>query len=173
MKNPNQPIINVTEMDQIGFVVRDCVKSAESLWKFFGIGPWNIVTIPAGFLEHMTYHGKSARFGFKAANTLNKMGGIEIELLEPLDGESVYRDFLRDHGEGFHHIRCCKVDSLKSFNQTSKALEKAGFPCVMSGQAPNTAFGYFDATKVLNTVVEVVWWDSKVKAPMPSIYVYP
>ena len=169
----NQPIIKISELEQVGYVVRDAEKSAESMWKHFGIGPWNIVTIPADFTEKMTYHGKPARFGFKAAVTQKKVGGFEIELIEPLEGDSTYRDFLRDHGDGIHHLGWHKVNSLDAYNKTARALEQAGFACLMSGQSRGVAFGYFDTTRVLSTILEVLWIDATIATPPPVIRVIP
>ena len=102
MANSTQPVINITKLEQVCIVVRDVDKSMESMWSTFGIGPWNVFVIHPGVLDEMTYHGKPAQFSFKIARTQNKVGGFEIELIEPLEGDSIYRDFLRDHGEGVH-----------------------------------------------------------------------
>jgi methylmalonyl-CoA/ethylmalonyl-CoA epimerase len=157
MSNSGQPVIKVTEIEQLCFVVHNIDKSVEALWNTFGIGPWMFREFHPDSMAEMSYHGKPARFSFKVARSQNKLGGVEIELVEPLEGDTIYRDFLREHGEGFHHVGWHKVDSLESFNETSRALEKAGFPCIMSGKSSSMAFAYFDTTRVLHTVLEVLW----------------
>jgi len=157
MANSTQPVINITELEQVCIVVRCVDKSVESMWNTFGIGPWNIKTYGPDYLSDMTYHGKPARFRFKAARTHNKLGGFEIELIEPLEGDNIYRDFLREHGEGIHHVGWHKVDSEEAFAETTRKLEGEGFPCIMSGRTPLGAFAYFDTAKVLNTILEVTW----------------
>jgi methylmalonyl-CoA/ethylmalonyl-CoA epimerase len=151
-----QPVINIKEIEQLCFVVRSIDKSVESLKNNFGIGPWMFREFYADSMEDMTYHGKPGRFSFRVARLQNKLGGVELELVEPLEGDNIYRDFLREHGEGVHHVGWYKVDSMEAFNETSKALERAGFPCIMSGRTAYMTFAYFDTTRVLNTILEVL-----------------
>jgi len=158
MADSNQPVINITELDHVCMVVRDLDKSLESMWNNFGIGPWNIYLRGADSMRNMTYHGKPARFGFKVGRLQKKLGDTDIELVEPIEGDNIYRDFLEEHGEGFQHVGSYKVSSLEAFNEATRMLEEAGFPCIMSAHG-RTAFAYFDTTKLLKTVLEVVWWD--------------
>ena len=107
----------------------------------------------------MTYLGKPARFSYKAAVPQNRLGGIELELVQPVTGETIWGDFLRQHGEGVHHIGCYRPASLEAFAETEQTLERAGFPCMMSGRVYGIAFAYFDTIRALNTILEMVWRD--------------
>ena len=157
MTKSSQPIINIKEIDQLGFVVRDIEKSVASLGNTFGIDAWMYRTFQAAEMKNMTYHGKPACFSFKVARTQHKLGGVEMELIEPIEGDNIFRDFLRDQGEGFHHIGWYRVDSAEAFASTTQALEKAGFPCLMTAQCPDVAIAYFDTNKVLKTLLEAIW----------------
>jgi len=148
-------------------VVRDLDKSIESISNVFGIGPWNVNIREANSLINMTYYGKPARFSFKVASTQNNLDGIEIELIQPISGDNIYSDFLREHGEGIHHLGSHKVDSSEAFDETTQALEGAGFPCMMSARTYRAAFGYFDTTKILNTILEVFWFDPSISPSGP------
>ena len=33
------------------------------------------------------------------------MGNIELEIIQPLDGKNIWRDWIDKHGEGIHHIK--------------------------------------------------------------------
>ena len=168
------PIIQIIGLEQICMVVHDLQKDMEALWHTFGIGPWNVYTMDADSLKDTVYYGKPTRFGFKVARTKNKVGGVEIELIEPLEGDNIYRDFLSDHGEGIHHLGWHTVESLEAFAETSRALEKKGFPCMMSGRTIRSAFAYFDTTSAMKTVLEVIWWDpAAVASPPPQGRIFP
>ena len=173
MKNLNIPVIKVSELWQVCIVVHDVDKTMKSLWDTFGIGPWEVyIRDPESknineVTTHMTYYGKPARFGYVMARTYGTEG-IKLELIQPVEGDSIYADFLRDHGEGIQHLGWYVVDTLEAFLQTTRKLETGGFPCIMSGRHPGSAFAYFDTTKVLNTVLEVVWRDPKIKRPPPN-----
>ena len=174
MANSSHKLINIDmlKIDQVCIVVRDLDKSMESMWNTFGIGPWNIHTRDSKVLTDATYHGKPARFVFKVARTQNKLGGAEIELIEPVEGDNIYSDFLKEHEEGIHHLGWYYADSLEFFTETTRTLEKAGFPCIMSGRHAHGAFAYFDTTKVLNTVLEMRWVDAS-KGPRLPQRVFP
>jgi hypothetical protein len=50
------------------------------------------------------------KHSFRAAMTM--LGSLMVELLQPVEGEGVYRDFLNEHGEGLHHLGHVRVDDL-------------------------------------------------------------
>ncbi|MFC1962295.1 VOC family protein [Chloroflexota bacterium] len=178
MRTLPKPLIQLSQLEQVCFVVHDIDKTMKSLWDTFGIGPWNInlrdpdSKIDAESITDMTYYGKPARFGYLMASTRDPMGGIRIELIQPAGGDSIHRDFLRDHGEGVQHLGWHIVDSQEALARTTKVLEQAGFPCIMSGRLYSSVFAYFDTTKVLNTILEVVWRDPTRERPAP-IRVFP
>jgi methylmalonyl-CoA/ethylmalonyl-CoA epimerase len=178
MADSGKPAIRITDLSQVCIVVRDLDKTMESLWNTFGIGPWDIYirdfrsTRDGDSISNMTYYGKPARFSYKMASTHNKLGGTAIELIQPVEGDSIHSDFLREHGEGVQHLGWSVVDSEEAFNEATRMLEKGGFPCIMSGRLYNNAFAYFDTTKVLNTVWEVVYRDPSKNRPAP-VRVFP
>ncbi len=173
MESSNRPIIKVSELGQVCFIVHDLDKTMKSLWNTFGIGPWDIYRrdpnskSDSEYITDMNYYGKPARFGYFMAGTRSALGGIKIELIQPVEGDNVYRDFLRKHGEGIQHLGWYVVDSLETFAQTTRKLEQAGFPCIMSARVYSSAFAYFDTTKVLNTILEVIWQDPTRNRPAP------
>ena len=173
-----KPVIEVSALEQVCMVVHDIDKTMKSLWDNFGIGPWDIYlrdpnsTSDATRITDMTYYGKPAKFGYSVALTHSPVGSIKMELIQPLKGDSIYRDFLRDHGEGIQHLGWYVVDSLEAFSQASQKLEQEGFPCIMSGRTYHIAFAYFDTTKAMNTILEIVWRDPTRTRPAP-IRVFP
>jgi methylmalonyl-CoA/ethylmalonyl-CoA epimerase len=167
------PLINITNIEQMCIAVHDVDKSMESLWQTFGIGPWDVAIVHAAAIRDLTYHGKPGSFGFKAANSRQKINGYEIELMEPLEGENDYRDFLNEYGEGVHHVRAPKIDTLDAFKKAVQSLEKAGFPCVMSGRCTPGTFAYIDTRKVLGTKLEIYWLDPSAAWPPRPDYVFP
>lgn len=183
MANSSHPLVKLNGLQQVCMVVRNADRTMESMWNIFGIGPWNVFVVDDKTMRDTTYHGKPTRYSFKAAMCHQMAGGLQIELIEPLEGDNIYRDYLNEHGEGVQHMGWHKVYSLDAFNETKRALEKAGFPCIMGGvMYSNTSerayvgsFGYFDTTRVLNTALEVleVTWSDPSKSSNPPTYVFP
>ena len=165
MGNAKLPILNIQKLQQVCIVVSSVEEKMKTLWETFGMGPWEYFTIKSHLNEEMFYYGKPTEFSMKVA-LLNKDGSdFELELIEPLDGDSTYRDFLRDHGEGVHHLGHYVVEDLEAFYKTQSELESMGCPCVTSARIGGTCMGYFDTTGVMNTMLEVVCYDPSVTLP--------
>jgi len=87
-----------TDFVQIGAVVRDLDQSVKVLSEVFGIGPWRIVSWPPEGRTDMNrvYHGRPAEFTARMA--FAELGSIELELIQPQAGESIWADFLTELG---------------------------------------------------------------------------
>ena len=76
-----------------------------------------------------------------------------MELCQPVEGDSIYRDFLMEHGEGLHHMNFL-VDGL---DEITKILVKESFPNLESGHwGPpkcDGAYSYIDISP-LHTIWE-------------------
>jgi methylmalonyl-CoA/ethylmalonyl-CoA epimerase len=169
MLNSIQPPFKAT-FEQVSMVVHNVDNSIEKMWNTLGIGPWNVAIIDANSITNVKYHGKPGRFGFKVG--LTHVGGFELELIESLEGENIYVDFLKKNGEGVHHVGCPMIDTYENFVKNIQDLEKADFPCIMTGRCPPGYFAYFDTTRVLKTNMEIYWRDPKGYMP-PFDYTYP
>jgi catechol 2,3-dioxygenase-like lactoylglutathione lyase family enzyme len=84
----------------VGWVVRDCAAAIEDLRTRLGAGPFT--QIRDARFDHTLVHGKPVPFALKVA--FGALGGIPVELLEPLDPDSPHAEFLATRGEGLHHI---------------------------------------------------------------------
>ena len=63
------------------------------------------------------------RFGY------GLMGLSALELIQPLDGETIYSQYLRKRGPGFHHLGFLVTDLSASSSQ----LESSGCSLLMEG----------------------------------------
>lgn len=85
---------------QICVVVRSVEEAARRYSDRFGFGPWYFYTYrnATGLV-----HGTEQTFSVRIALTMVD-DSFQWELLEPLDDNSIYAEFLRVHGEGVQHI---------------------------------------------------------------------
>jgi hypothetical protein len=141
--------INVSELFQVGIVIRNLDASMKLYGSLLGIDDWKVVEIDSKNVP-LTYRGNPSEHSFKAAFTM--LGQLMIELLEPLEGRGSYREFLEENGEGIHHLGHARVDDLDAAVQ---ALEKEGFPCVEGGCAPGHRWAYVDTTPALGYILEL------------------
>lgn len=91
---------------QIGILVNEDPEEMSKAWeRLFGIGPWRIIEISP------KVDGKVVRL-FKLA--LADLGGVEIELAQPLEGKSYHKEHVETHGNtGLHHL-CFPVDDVEA-----------------------------------------------------------
>jgi hypothetical protein len=90
---------------QVGVVVRDVEKTVERLTSL-GIGPFQEMVLPSGRVGW--FRGDPMHADFKIYGGM--IGGIQIELIQPLSGNSPHMEFLETKGEGFQHIACAVPD---------------------------------------------------------------
>lgn len=161
---PTSPTkVKVKELTQVGLVVKDVLRTAEDYWNILGIGPWNIYELHAPVLSKVTYRGKPAQFSMKLG--VATVGPVQLELIEPVLGDSIYSDFLAEYGEGPHHLRF----TTDNVDETTQIMAKEGFPLLMSGRIGDGAFAFYDTVDVLKTI----WGAFRPPKEMPPSYRYP
>jgi methylmalonyl-CoA/ethylmalonyl-CoA epimerase len=141
--------IELKRVYQICVVVKDIRKAIEHYWKIFGIGPWRVYAFQHPDLTNTTYRGKPEPYSMKLASA--KVGDLEWELIQPLEGRSAYKEFLEQRGEGLHHVAVAVAD----FDKTVAALQKQGMGILMSGQFRGVTFVYMDTERALGTITEI------------------
>ncbi len=85
----------------IGVVVRDMHKTIERL-AALGIGPFKPRILPPDAREK--YRGKPFIPSQRVTIQITKIGNMELELIQPIDGESPHQEFLDQKGEGIQHL---------------------------------------------------------------------
>lgn len=93
------------KISQIGLVVSDVKKTIDRYIATENIGPWSLKKISSASGASLTLNGKENTSEFSFTTATVQIGEIELELIEPGAGESIYRDFLERKGEGLHHLR--------------------------------------------------------------------
>jgi len=138
--------IKVKDITQVDLVVKDVQKTAENYWNILGIGPWDIYALHTPMLSEVTYHGKPTQFSMKLG--VATVGTVQLELIEPLSGDSLYSDFLAEYGEGPHHLQF----TTDNIDEITQIMAKDGFPPLMSGRIGDGAFAFYDTVDALKTI---------------------
>lgn len=139
---------------QVAMVVRDLDAAVRAYWKRFGVGPWTSYTLEPPKLKNMTYHGEPAEFSLRHA--LAWSGDVQLELVQPLEGPSIFTDHLDAHGEGQHHLGIYVDDHPAAM----RSLEDNGFRFLQGasgfGANGDGAFAYFESDEPFSTIIEVI-----------------
>ena len=112
---------------QVAIIVKDLDQTIENYWKYFGIGPWHIYTYGKPLVKHMTYRGEPNEYKMRVG--LSWLGPLRIELIEMVEGETVYEEFVKEHGYGVHHFGVLVEDMATAIAQA----EAAGFTMTQDG----------------------------------------
>ncbi|NED97447.1 VOC family protein [Phytoactinopolyspora alkaliphila] len=140
---------------QVGIVVRDLEEAAER-WSA-GHDPaaavWRVWTYGPATLSAQTYRGAAAAYSMRIA-LLGR--GPQVELVEPVDGPSLYHEWLDQHGPGVQHLGF----HVPSVATAIMAMEEAGFRLLQSGTGTGAdgtgGFAYFDTQARLGFVAEAI-----------------
>jgi hypothetical protein len=138
MPQPSPAKIKVSEVQQICIVCDDLQKTMEAYWNILGIGPWAIFEFGSHKVPAFKYHGKPAYARYRGA--IAQVGPLEFELFETIEGDSVYQDWIDEHGEGLHHLKFVPDDVAKA----EQLLVEQGFPVILSGGSGDYRFSYLD-----------------------------
>lgn len=152
MDEDQRPVILLKEITQLGVVVRDLDKSMQLYKDLLGIEDWAEMDISSEIFDSLTYMGKevqNARFRTGTA----EVGSIQIELIQPVEGDLPYADFLKEHGEGLNHIGHFYVADMETALEN---FDSRGFPCIFAGSTYGIKFAYVDMTKTLGVILELM-----------------
>ena len=125
---------------QVAYVVADLDASVRHWADTLGIGPWTIWTLTPDVLNDTMYHGRHAEFSFRHA--LASSGPLQFELVQPLDGPSIFADQLGTTGPGLNHVGVLAEDHAEA----SEQIVAHGYTPLQSarfGKSEDGRFAYF------------------------------
>lgn len=114
---------------RLGIVVEDHRRSMEEFSMFFGMSTWEVHRCDLRRLSRAALRGRSAEYSYICA--LGSANGVAVELIQPLAGESVFSEFLKQRGEGMHHLHT-NVCSVEAFAALRRQLEMHGVGIIQS-----------------------------------------
>lgn len=147
---------------QLCMVVEDLQTAMERYWNTFGIGPWQVYTLQPPALSDTVIHGQPESYTMRLA--LAQVGDIQWELIEPLTGPSIYKEFLEQNGEGLHHIAC----AVEDYDQALAALKEQGMGVLMAGAWNGATYSYMDTGKELGIILELFKIPPEFEMPPPE-----
>ena len=140
------------KISQIGVVVRDLEATMKMYHELLGWGPWNIYEHKAPVMHDTHLHGESASYSMLCAETM--VNGMCFELIQPLEGDNIYSEWLEERGEGLHHIALMKHSAEESDAFKAEMAAK-GAKMLMGGRIGETIeYYYLDSEPLLKVIVE-------------------
>lgn len=139
---------------QIGVVVRDLDATVEFLSSMLGLGPFTTYEFQP---EKHWYKEELCPLRLGMAKAM--WGSLELELIQPLEGMGLHKEFLETRGEGLQHLGFLVSDYDEMFARFIKAgflpLERA--EAYLENYRGYLRACYFDTEKVGGIVCEIFW----------------
>jgi hypothetical protein len=104
-------------------------------------------------LTEQIYRDQHSQFSVRIA-----MNGAspQIELLQPLEGPSIYHEWLDRHGECLHHLAVY----VESLDDAIESMTRAGYGPIQLGRGMGAdgdgGFAYFDTERDFDLVLEAI-----------------
>lgn len=151
---------------QVCVVTTDFKRTIDGFVKM-GIGPWRVYTFSPETVKDQTYMGKPAKYSMRLA--LATSGTMMWEVIQPLEGPSIYKDFLAKGREGVQHVgQSC---GALGWDEKLRTFEAHGRKMVQSGTWNGVRYAYFGTEDLIGTTVEIFDFPPDFVFPEPEEWV--
>jgi methylmalonyl-CoA/ethylmalonyl-CoA epimerase len=124
----------------ICIVVKD-IEKTKSYYESIGVGPW--VDYPP-LVEYTKLNVMDEKGFFDTRFVYTHIGNLQLQLAQPGEGKTIYKDFLETKGEGVFHIGF-EVDDVDA---VEKQLKDNEMKVLASGRRDDgSGFSYLDTRK--------------------------
>ena len=137
---------NNLKVAQLGFVYKDIEKQAKIFETLFNVPKFAVIPETTYTVK---YKGKDGEVNTKIA--LSRQFGLQIELIQHMSGDCIYKEFLDQGKEGFHHISLF-IENIEDY---IKYFEKRGYKMIYYGEIGKQVYAYFDTEKTLGMLLEI------------------
>ena len=136
-----------SQIGQVGIVVND-IDQAINYLNSLGIETFEPKRIQ---ITERWLRGKPANY--KCKLKFARLGSLELEMIQPIEGETIHKEFLESKGEGIHHLGFFVSDLDKEVAK----LARLGVEVIQSGERPDGGgFAYLDTEKSCGAVIELI-----------------
>ncbi|MBA7555171.1 hypothetical protein ES705_47824 [subsurface metagenome] len=80
------------------------------------------------------------------------LGSVEFEIIQPITRPTVYHDFLKEKGEGIHHLGF----DVKDIEKKLALCKEIGIKIIQGGQGETARFEYLDTAEIGGVIFELI-----------------
>lgn len=92
-------------IQQVAVVTRDIYRTMKEWVDTLGVGPWIVFTFTEETVKGFEVNETLVDDKFKFIIAIAHCGAIDFEIIQPVYGMNSYERFLRERGEGIHHVK--------------------------------------------------------------------
>ena len=138
---------------QVAFVTSDIDRTSDWCCRFFDLPPPRIVQTAERSAAQTEYLGEPS--DARARLAFFEFGNVTLELIEPNDKPSCWREFLDRNGPGFHHF----AFKIRGMKEKVAAFGRDGFPLLQRGEFEGGRYAYIDTEPQLGALIELLEFD--------------
>lgn len=138
--------------------MRDIEKTKQEFARFFDVPVPPTVNSGEYAVTKTEYRGEPAPKA-QCQMTFFYFGDLQMELIQPNEEPSAWREYLEEHGEGIHHL----AFQVNGMQVNIENCEKWGMKLVQKGEyrRGNGRYAFLDATDSLKMFVELLEQDEE------------
>lgn len=138
------------KFSHIAIVVKDIEKTLEEYCKVFHLEKPAVKWTGSKEEANVMYRGASTPA--RAKQAFLQLDTLCVELMEPDENDSTWREYLDKKGEGFHHIGV----EIQHMDEILETLRKNQIPAVQTGQYRTGQYAYVESEGKLNLMLELL-----------------
>jgi hypothetical protein len=152
----------LARVDQVGILVDDIEQAIVEYSELYPVTLWRGYRYGTDTIPELGYRGGPGRLSFWVVLSDSDP---QIELIQSLEGPSIYTEWLDQHGPGFHHFGTFTKDLASD----RKKLEAQGLVASQWGSGYGAdgdgGFVYFDSVARLGMMVELIEVPARRRTP--------
>ncbi len=138
---------------QVAWVTRDLEKSMKAWVEHLKVGPWRVYRFNNETVKNLRVGGTLVDEPFEFRIAISWIGDMEVELIQPVSGPTIYQRFIDEKGEGLHHIKEQIAD--KQMAEVVEGYAVRGIPVTQTGQFFKDFHFYLDTEPWVDFVYEL------------------
>ncbi|GHU74079.1 lactoylglutathione lyase [Clostridia bacterium] len=152
--NDTNGVVKTKLVTQVGFIVKD-IEVTKAKWaQFLGVTPPPTVGCGDYAVTQTTFNGQPAPEATAKLCFFDVGPGLQLELIEPNEAPSTWRNYLNEHGEGPHHL----AFAVKGMKDAVAACEAFGGKLEQAGEygSGDGRYAYVNMNDSLKVLVELL-----------------
>jgi len=147
MQNNTNIELGNLELFQLGYVYKDIEKQARIMESVCGVKKNFMISDPVQL--KINYRGVKTKITVRGA--FAQYNETELELIQLIEGDSIYKEFLEQGREGLHHV-CYRGENIQKHINEYKT---EGIEILQSGRIMTSSYAYMDTEIKLGIIIEL------------------
>jgi methylmalonyl-CoA/ethylmalonyl-CoA epimerase len=137
---------------QVSLAVHDLERTMELYWRAFGWSGWDVFDHQPPAHHNTELRGEQVHYTLKGAEVM--VGSLNFELLEPVDGPSLWKEFIAERGEGIASI-AVMFHTLDEGDAVKREFAQRGMPVTMKANiGDHIEYYYLDTQERFGCLIE-------------------